>query len=323
MKLSFAVAGATVGMSVAGQAARGAAVLTDTFATSTLNAASPGAPTATSTNYAILSGKDATASSIGAGSLHLTMPTTSSGLNEIQALFASTPLTLASAGDFVQFTAVFATTNINAVAGNSTVNIGLYNSHGTTPVTGGAFTNAGLVDVAGPAGFAVGWEGYVARFGVTGNNFTVSRPAQGDTTTESQDLLFNGAATGAFDNPTGVATSSNTSTNANALADGTYTLTFKLTRDAANGLTVENHLYSGVGTGGAELQSRIGTAAAPLTLSFDGLAIGYRETNNLTGNAMDFSLIQVDTNMPIPEPTGLALLGLGAVGILARRRRAN
>ena len=38
---------------------------------------------------------------------------------------------------------------------------------------------------------------------------------------------------------------------------------------------------------------------------------------------MNFSLFQVDTNLPIPEPTGLALLGFGAIGMLARRRRVG
>jgi hypothetical protein len=92
MKLSFAVAGATMGISLAGQAAHGAAVLTDTFATSTLNAASPGAPTSSSTNYAVLSSKNATTSSIAASDLKIGMGSTSSGFVETQALFRSTPL---------------------------------------------------------------------------------------------------------------------------------------------------------------------------------------------------------------------------------------
>jgi hypothetical protein len=326
MKLKLAVAGAALALLASAGAADAAVAFTDTFATSTMNAVSPAAPTATSTNYAVLSSKNATASSIGSGSLNLTMASTTSGLNEVQALFRSTPLTLATTGDYVQLTAVFATTNINT-GGNSTLNFGLYDSHGTTPVTGGALNGATatgiLIDTQSTSGFAVGWDGYMGRIGVSGgaSNLHSSRPAQLDTTNESQDLVFKDAATGAFDNPAGTNTTGTSGTTPGALSNGTYTLTFKLTRTAAGGLAVENHLYSGVGTGGTEVQNRFGTAATPITFSFDGLAMGYRETT-AGANGINFSSLVVDTNLPIPEPTSLAMLGLGALGLLRRQRRA-
>ena len=91
-------------------ASRADTVFSDTFSSSTMNSASPAAPTATTTDYAVLSGKNATGSSIGASDLKLTMLSTTSGFVEAQARFATTPLTLAATGDYIQLRATFTAT---------------------------------------------------------------------------------------------------------------------------------------------------------------------------------------------------------------------
>jgi hypothetical protein len=334
MKLSFAVAGATMGISLAGQAAHGAAVLTDTFATSTLNAASPGAPTSSSTNYAVLSSKNATTSSIAASDLKIGMGSTSSGFVETQALFRSTPLALAADGDFVQLQFTFTNTARILTTGNSTLNVGLFDSNGTSPVTGGQMNNGQMVDTQSTfsAGNTQLWTGYVGRIASTSqtssSSVTFTRPAQNGAapSNENQDLLFNNAGAGAFDDPSGTTLGASGSLITPLTESTQYTVTLRLTRGATGLVTADYNLYSGVGTGGTNLYSSSRAASAAQTtaggLEFDALSIGWRYagTTGDPASIMDISALEVTTNLPIPEPTSLAVLGLGAFGVLCRRR---
>ena len=320
-RAGLAACAAVVGAMAAAPTAPAAVVFSDTFETSTLNSASPAAPTANSTDYAVASSKDATGSSIAPGNLKLTMVSTTSGFNEVQARFAASPIVLGAEGDFVQLTATFTTTNINT-AGNSTLLMGLYDSNGTTPVPGGGLASSGLnaTDTTYASGFAAGWQGYVGRIGVPGNASSqlITRPAQTDTTNESQDLLFNNAGTGAFDNPGGTTIAGSATADGATLANAPYRLELRATRNADGTLTLLQNLYDAT-TGGNLLYSRTGTTSetSTLTTEFDALAIGYREV--VSGpNALDFSSISVESN--IPEPGSLALISLGGL-LLARRRR--
>src|SRR5215217_5688259 len=105
-------------------AAQAATVFSDTFGTSTLNSATPAAPTGAATNYQVLSSKNATGSSIVPGSLQLNMGATTSGLAEIEAPFAAAPVNLASPGDFVKLQMTFTASGIN-LSGAGTLNVGL------------------------------------------------------------------------------------------------------------------------------------------------------------------------------------------------------
>lgn len=321
-KLQLAVAGAVLGTLCAGQAADAAVVFSDNFSTSTLNSSSPAAPTATSTNYQVLSTKNATGSSIAPGSLQLNMTNTSSGFAEMQALFASSPVALSSSGDYVQLTMTFVPTGVN-LFGNSTFNAGLYNSGGSGPVPGEQLNNGQLDDnpfstppAAHATGGAAGWQGYVSRIGVpTGATTQIfTRPAQvGETTNEAQDTLFNNAGTGAFDSPSGTGVvSSGTSV---AFSPGTtYTFTTRITNNGA-GLDVMYDLSDGSGS----LSTLTGTDGAPATTAFDALAFGFRGTDGTGPYTIDVSSIAVESNVVIPEPASLALLGLGGLALLRRR----
>ncbi|GIW76883.1 MAG: hypothetical protein KatS3mg104_1946 [Phycisphaerae bacterium] len=299
-----------------------ATILSDTFGSSTLNAASPAAPTGTSTNYAVLSSGNATASSIASGALKLSNTNTSSRFVEMQALFSSSPISLASSGDYVKLTLNF-TTNGMINIGSGTFNLGLYNSGGNGPVTGGALTNSGL-STATPSSYATGnaagWLGYVARTQAsTGNNVIYERPDQSTdpaVTSEAQDLLFANAGSGAFNIVGSNITSSATGTGVTMTVSTPYTAILTITNNAGN-LDISYQLNSGT----TNLVTLSGSDTTPLTLSYDGLAFGFRANNNgITGTPHELTVSSLTVESNIPEPASLSLLGLGIAGLLVRKR---
>jgi hypothetical protein len=301
--------------------AQAATAFSDTFGSSTKDSATPAAPTASSTNYALLSSKNTAASTIGAGSLKLHIAPTGSGLAEIQSLFSATPLSLAADGDYVELRATFVPTGILYIASNASLNAGLFNSHGTTPVTGGQMNNgqlgSGAEQIMFATGFAAGWEGYATR--VQGTSARVyTRPIQTDTTNESQDLLFSDSGGGAFDNPVGVTLSPNLGTGVTFVNGSTYTYTFKLTLAGAT-LDVAQNIYEGADTTGTNLLSHTTTSTASTpTTAFDGFAIGFRgisnaAPDNATEHSLNFSLIEVNTNLAVAPAPNANFDGLGLV----------
>jgi hypothetical protein len=297
-----------------------ATALSDTFGSSTLNAVAPAAPTATSTDYAVLSSKSTAGTVIGAGSLKLNIAPTGSGLAEIQSRFSATPLSLAADGDYVELRATFVPTGILYIpSGNASFNAGLFNSHGTTPVTGGQLANGLLGSGTGQdgfaTGFAAGWEGYATRVQATSSR-VYTRPIQTDTTNESQDLLFSDSGGGAFDNPVGVTLSPN-GTGVTFVNGSVYTYTFKLTRNGA-ALDVAQNVYDGADATGTNLlaHSTTSTASTPTT-EFDGFAMGFRGINDTatptTEHSLNFSLIEVTTNLAVAPAPNANFDGLGLV----------
>jgi hypothetical protein len=303
--------------------AQAAIIFSDSFSTSTLNSATPASPTASSTNYQVLSTKDATASSIGAGSLNLAMANTSSGFAEIQALFVASPVTLTQTGDYIEARVAFTGAGLNQT-GNSTLNIALLNSDGDGPVPGTQLNNSQLDDVGVfTTGNAAGWFGYVGRVGRVGgaSSQIFTRPAQvGETTAEAQDALFNNAGGGAFDNPTG-ATVQGGGAGGTLTSGAAYTLSLRATYDAGTGLVTVNYALAGT-SGTIDSLSGTTTLATTLATAFDAISIGYRGTDSVGPFSLNLSSLEIDTNVVVvPEPTSVALLTMvGGATLLCRRR---
>jgi hypothetical protein len=297
-----------------------AIIFSDNFTTSTLNNAAPAAPSASSTNYQVLSTKDSTGSSIAAGSLNLTMANTSSGFAELQALFATSPVSLTQTGHYLEARVGFTSAGLNLL-GNSTLNVALLNSGGAGPVPGTQLNNSQLDDAGVfTTGNAAGWLGYVARVGRAGGAASqfFTRPAQvGETTAEAQDALFNNAGGGAFDNPSGTVVQSGgagaTLTNGNA-----YTLTLRATYDAGTSLVTLDYNLSG-GSGTIDSLTGITTVATTLTTGFDAFSIGYRGTDSQGPFSLNLNSLVIESNV-VPEPSSLALLLFAGCGTFLRRR---
>lgn len=298
-----------------------AIIFSDNFSASTLNSAAPVAPTASSTNYQVLSSKDATGSSIGAGSLDLAMVNTSSGFAELQALFATSPVALTQTGHYIEAKVGFTGAGLNQ-AGNSTINIALLNSGGEAPVPGTQLNNSQLDDAGVfTTGNAAGWLGYVGRVGRVGgaSSQIFTRPAQvGETSAEAQDALFNNAGGGAFDNPTGTSVQGGGA--GGTLTNGTaYELSLRATYDAGAGLLTLDYLLSDA-NGTIDSLSGTTTAATTLTTAFDAIAIGYRGTDSVGPFSLNISSLAIDSNV-IPEPGCLSLLAtMGCLAVMGRRR---
>jgi hypothetical protein len=275
--------------------------------------------TVASTKNSTVLTKDGTGLSFGIAS-------TSSGFSEVQARVLSAPVTLSVAGDSVTLVTTFTNVSNLLASGASSLNFGLYNSASSNPFSGLANSKLNATDTDFAAGGVQNWNGYVSRFLATGSPTLFTRAAQTDTVNENQDLLFSNVGNGAYDLPTGNTIATATSTTIALTTGNSYTVSYSVTLNAGGGHDISSTLYSGVGTGGSVLASVGGTIAVPLTSSFDGLAIGFRDADTATALAdtmkiTSLAIIQVAT---VPEPsTCAALAGLAGLGLaLVRRRRA-
>ena len=296
---------------------------TDT--TDTYESATPQAPTSSSTAFEYFQQGGSPNGGFLPGDFQLDGRTTSSSSSELQALFTTTPVTLATVGDYINFTITYVNT-LNTFPSNSasTLNIGLYNSGGSAPAQGTR------LDASGEGtGGAVGWLGYVGR--IVSTNTAVSsiytRPAQGAGVTnpnQSQDVLFNGASsTSSYSNPMG-STLGTSSPYINGLTGlQTYTLQLQISLSAPGTLTINNAIYSGSGDDPANLlYSQIASTDTSLTTSFDALAFGWRYNSTSGPSRVDVDEIKVtDLVQSVPEPSVMALSGIAFAGLVARLRR--
>jgi hypothetical protein len=271
-------------------------VLTDDFSASTLNSATPAAPTSSSTAYHLFSSKSwSPAPTIAANDLKFGIAPTTSGHIEAQALFAATPVALTTVGDFIELTIVFTnTTGLFTQAGH--VGFGLYNSGGAAPIAGGMNGNA-VSGTTGITGGAQGWQGYVSQIAFSGGTHRiVTRPTQTITTGNNQDLITDGSGTQSYPNDVQLAGSASTFTQAAAQLTGS----FRITLTAANTFQIDSALYSGADINGTLLLNQTAAASGAnfLTNSFDALAIGWRATANTTATLINIKSITVNSSLP-------------------------
>lgn len=306
-------------------------VFTDNFGNgSTINATSTpgGTPTASSTSYDMNSSKNATAA-IAPGDLNMELPSTSSAFMEAQAVFTSTPVTLQTTGDYIDFILEF-TDTANLTVGTTTQNylgIGLFNSGGVVPLTDNMNSGATI----NTSGGAQTWSGYYSQIAGKGASGTTSskifnRSAQ-SAASGSQTLLFEtGSVTGGYGNPVASQLINGSQTSTLNLTNGDqYTEDFRITLTGAGQLTVTNTLYAGLGTGGAVLFTLGGYSNNVPSTTFDSLAFGFEAKSSSFTLTQDVSLVEIsDSIAVVPEPSTWMLLASGfamLVGLVARRRR--
>ncbi len=300
-------------------------VFSDNFSSSTLNTANT-TPTATSTGYQIASTKSTTGSALSAGDFKITFGSTSSGIAEFQGLFTSTPVSLTTVGQFIDYKITFADTSGLLPGASSFIAGGLYNSGGSAPVNNGQLASSGIgsMTTTFPTGNAANWAGYVGIIRPSTTSSTiVTRPVQQGTAATpntDQELIGNSfSTTGGYNNPAG--TTLHSLAGSVALATGaTYNYDFRITLSATGTLTVADSLTSSDGSTTLFSDTSTATGANLLTTSFDGFAFGDRAGTAGTANTMDISQIIVTDNIAVPEPTVMALSGLSVIGLAAFRR---
>ncbi len=303
------------------------AVFTDTFTNgSTFNGVSTpgGSPTASATSYDFSSSKTAV-SSIGANGLIFGLSAaTTSGFVEGQAVFTLTPVALNTVGDYIDLSYVFSGTNLLAGGTSSAIFTGLYNSGGFKPVAGTAGTQGNAVSLNTTPGYvnaannAANWQGYVVRMVETGGTLDAyTRPIQnaGGTSSANQDLIGNNLGGGAYNNPAGSligGTTASTVTLTNGAAY-LYTMDYRLTLSDVGVLTITESLYGGAGTNGTQLATQsVTTTTALLTNSFDGLAIGVRNSGTSFQPTIQIRQLAVSKSIYGTPGPGFNLTGGGA-----------
>ena len=289
-------------------------VFNDTFGSgSTLNNTSPAWPTANSTAYQVLANKALSGNSIAANNLAFGDAGSSTAGTELQALFATTPVTLSQNGDYVQLTVTF--TNVYAVstANPCTLAFGLYNSGQQKPYPGGG----NILATAGPYnGYAQGWVGYLANNKYSGGLSAFwLRPAQLGNLGSNQDLVISSASSSGFHNGTSFGSVASTVT----LTASVYTNVFTIMMNSVstNSLAITNTIYDSSGNLVGQFGS-VATNANFATNSFDGLAIG-SYGSHLAGAMMHISHINVTASVASaptsPGPTfGVSGGGFGCPG---------
>jgi hypothetical protein len=249
------------------------------------------------------------------GDLHVSLRTTTSEIGEAQAMFTTTPVTLASVNDWIDMTITFTdTANIlTSIEGaNASLNVGLFNSGGVAPLLGQQ-----LGPNIATSGGARGWNGYGAKIFASGAPQIFQRPPQTGPT-NLQDVLFDSQSNGGgFRSPSQSLVAQGSTATTTLTSGSIYTLELQISLSAPGTLTISNALYSGSGINpGNLIFSQIGSTNAGLVMSYDALAFGWRETSTPGNNSvMDVSQIVVTTS--VPEPSVIALCGLAFAGLAA------
>lgn len=301
-------------------------IFDDGFGSSSLNQTLTSSNvTSTSTSYDAASNKGASAS-IASGDLELNY-TSSSGYAEFESLFTQTPVTLSLTGvTTIEADLTFVATSgaVLQTTGDYT-DLGLFNSNGNVsaapsvvPYTN--LQNSGLSSSGTEAdGGVQNWAGYVGQISSTaGNgNYIFSRAAQtGATQQINQDLVIGGVGSASAQTSLGA----NTGANYIAVLGDTYTQDLTITLNANGSLSISNSLYlntgSGSGTAGTFEEGNTSTATAASTpnLTYDGIGFGMRGATQ----RIDYSSLIV-SDISVPEPAALSLLGLCGCGLLRRR----
>lgn len=290
-------------------------VFSDAFSSSSLNSATPSAPTASGTSYELSSSKAwSPAPLLSTGHLKFGIGATGSGVIEAQALFSSSPVTLATAGDTLSLIVTF-TNTLGLLAQAGSVGFGLYNSGQNYPVPGGLNGTATSGNTGNATGNAQAWVGYVGQLAFTNSSSQiVTRAAQGGTGNNNQDLVTTGSNSSSYSNPGGTTVGSASSAASVVLpTNSLYTGVFTITLTAANTLAITNALYSGTDTASAPLSQfgAIASAGTFLTNSFDAFAIGWRAATNTAASLIDITKISVTSGIsasaasPPPAPASL------------------
>lgn len=288
--------------------ARAVTVFSDNFSggstvpiTTAPNNAYPGI-TASSTGYAIASSKNQSpAPGVSAGHLAFGIGATTSGIEQAQALFTTSPITLANTSDFIELTITFVPTGIITTGTSSSgeLNFGLFNSGHSPPHTDLSSSGLGSA-TTDPNGGTQGWLGYSVRIlPTTSASKMDTRPAQSGTTQANQELLTAGASS--TSSYSGAVQIGSASTANIMLTDGqVYTDDLVITLTGTNEASIVNNLYASSTITGTPVSTFSKTASAVnnntfIAATFDGMAFGWRETGG-GASSMNVSSITVSAS---------------------------
>lgn len=261
------------------------------FAADTIHASAP-VISPTSTNWHVMSSKDARSSNIADSRLDLTMAVTSSGVVETASRFSSAAVSPAGIGEKLRLRVKLATSNVRALG------IGLYQSGGVSPHTG--LINAQLVGSSSSlaTGGTRGWSGF--RFHLDANTPALAiegRPAQPGTNNASQSLIVPGTSSSA---PVIQAISSIAATGFSWIDANAYTLTLDLERTTDDEMRITSTVHAGSDTTGpALLTASATTAGTSLAAGFDAMAIGYRNRDSSSVPLVRVSQVAVQLLTPV------------------------
>jgi hypothetical protein len=219
--------------------------------------------------------------------------------------FPST-VTLANPGDEMKVSWTFSMQNVDAL--NTSQNLTLATALSPTHVTGdgsfpsetysgyGTFMNVGqTLDHTSP--FAL--KEYVSA--------------------TAAPLLGTAGAWGANGVASGTLISAGTSGNHGYDSSTTYTYVMDITRDASGNLDIINSISGGTLNGAGSLVDTY-TDTTPNSYSYDTFAVR-PGSSSATATQFDTTQFEVEFLQNVPEPTVLALVGLGAMGVVCGYRR--
>lgn len=288
-------------------------VFTDSFASSSVDSATPGAPTASGSAYELLSSKSWNPTpTIGPGHFQFGIGTTTSGIIEAQALFTNAPVALVNPGDSVLLIVTFTNTS-GLLTEAGSLGFGLYNSGQNFPVPGGL--DGSLTGTGNATGNAQTWAGYFGQLSFTGiASQILTRPPQTGTGNNNQEAV----TTGSGSSYAGAITvgAASTTPSLTLTAGSPYTEVLAITMTGPGSLAITNSFYAGTSTNGTLLSQFGGVASGPtlLTSSFDALTIGWRAEASTTASAIDIN--QITVVGPSQVSTGPSLIATSIVAQL-------